>query len=113
MLYLFSEAGRSLSLSEIKLNTNEIEKNLSKEYQIRIINLDPGLLNPSRLILASAKNYAHRIYLKNGIYAELEYLFNKKGPILLPWTYPDYRTEAYQSFFIEARKILLDQLKYE
>ena len=98
-------------LSEIKQTTNEIEKNLSKDYGIRIINLDPGLLNPSRFILASAKNYAHRIYLKDGIYVELEYLFDKKGPILLPWTYPDYKTPEYQDFFIQARMILLAQLR--
>jgi hypothetical protein len=98
-------------LSEIKKTTNEIEKNLSKEYGLRIINLDPGLLNPSRFILASAKNYAHRIYLKDVIYVELEYLFDKKGALLLPWTYPDYKTQEYQDFFIKARKILLAQLK--
>jgi Domain of unknown function (DUF4416) len=98
-------------LSQIKLQTNELENKLSKGSNLRMINLDPGLLNPSRFILASAKNYAHRIYLNNGIYAELEYLFDKKGTILLPWTYPDYKTAEYQRFFVEARTILLKQLR--
>jgi len=109
------------NLANIKILTNELELKIKNEIisashseipnLTRIINLDPGLLNPSRLVLASAKNYAHRIYLKDGIYAELELLFTKNEAITLPWTYPDYKTKEYQSFFIKARKILLAQLR--
>ncbi|OGF59947.1 MAG: hypothetical protein A2Y62_07840 [Candidatus Fischerbacteria bacterium RBG_13_37_8] len=117
----FTELVAPSRLAEIKITTNSLEKEINNsfskenttanEQQLRLINLDPGLLNPSRLILASAKNYAHRIYLNNGIYAELELLFEKKGAIVLPWTYPDYKTIEYQEFFLTVRKNLLMQLK--
>jgi len=109
----FKELIDPSKLSSIKIQTNEIEKELFIKFSLgrRIINIDPGLLNPSRLVLASAKNYSHRIYLNNGIYAELELLFSKKGAEVLPWTYPDYRTKEYQEVFMEIRKILLQQLK--
>lgn len=100
-------------LASIKIKTNEIENELSLKFASgkRVINIDPGLLNPSRLVLASAKNYSHRIYLNNGIYAELEFLFKKQGIEILPWTYPDYRTKDYHKVFLEMRKILLQQLR--
>jgi len=61
--------------------------------------------------MATAKDFAHRIPLQHGIYAHLELLFSKKGVKVLDWTYPDFRSEEYQSFFREARKIYLEQLK--
>lgn len=117
----FKELVDPSRLAEIKILTNEIETKIKNEMlgeksdgtsiPPRIINLDPGLLNPSRLVLASTKNYSHRIYLHSGIYAELELLFTKNDIIPLPWTYPDYKTQEYENFFIKARKILLEQLK--
>ncbi|MFB0566185.1 MAG: DUF4416 family protein [Candidatus Aminicenantaceae bacterium] len=100
-------------LSEIKLQTNKLEEVIKKEAKapVRVVNLDPGYLTSSALILATAKDFAHRIPLKNGIYAHLELLFSKKGVRTLSWTYPDYKTEEYQKFFIDVRKIYLAQLK--
>ena len=59
------------------------------------------------LELATAKNFAHRIPLRNGIYAHLEYTFTRSGPKELEWTYPDFRQEEYKSFFFQARRLLL------
>lgn len=100
------------SLSEIKLQTNELEEEIRREMKAsqRVVNLDPGYLTPSALIMATAKNFAHRIPLQHGIYAHLELLFTKKEARTLSWTYPDYKTEEYQRFFMEVRKIYLSQL---
>jgi hypothetical protein len=100
-------------LSEIKLRTNELEEEIRKEFQasLRIVNLDPGYLTPSALIMATAKDFAHRIPLRGGIYAHLELLFSKKEVRILSWTYPDYKTEGYQKFFLEIRQIYLSQLR--
>lgn len=99
-------------LSEIKLEANELEEEIKKylKARVRVVNLDPGYLTSSALIMATAKNFAHRIPLKKGIYAHLELLFIKKEVRPLSWTYPDYKTEAYQNFFIAVRKTYLSQL---
>jgi len=101
------------NLSEIKIRTNKLEEELKQEYEIpqRIMNLDPGFLTASSLFMATAKDFAHRVPLQHGIYAHLELLFGKKKIRTLDWTYPDYKTENYQKFFLAVRKIYLDQLK--
>lgn len=93
-------------LSEIKIKTNSLEEKIKKEYQTkqRVVNLDPGYLTASALIMATAKDFAHRIPLQKGIYAHLELLFKKKRVEILRWTYPDYKTKGYQNFFLEVRK---------
>jgi len=109
----FQELVPPENLSEIKIRTNELEEELKQEYKTpqRILNLDPGFLTASSLFMATAKDFAHRVPLQHGIYAHLELLFGKKKIRTLDWTYPDYKTEAYQNFFIAVRKIYLEQLK--
>lgn len=108
----FAEFVLPEKLSEIKLQTNELEEELRKEFQSgrRIVNIDPGYLTSSSLIMATAKDFAHRVPLHDGIYAHLELLFGKKEARPLSWTYPDFKTKDYQSFFMEVRRIYLSQL---
>ncbi|MGB9894061.1 MAG: DUF4416 family protein, partial [Candidatus Saccharicenans sp.] len=72
---------------------------------------DPGYLTASALIMATTKDFAHRIPLNQGIYAHLEMLFQKKGVKLLEWTYPDFQQSGYQEFFLRVREVYLAQLK--
>lgn len=97
-------------LSDLKIKTNEIEEKF-KENNKRKINIDPGLLTLNNFILATTKNYAHRIYLQKGIYAEVTLIYRKKGFQNLPWTYPDYQTEFFHDFLLQVRKIYIDDLK--
>ena len=97
-------------LSRVKIITNKIEKNLSGENG-RLINIDPGYLNLSKLVLASTKDYSHRIYLNNGIYAEVTLLYRDGGFYFLEWTYPDYKSAEYTDIFIQIRKIYASQIK--
>lgn len=101
------------SLSAIKLETNALEKQLREELDPsrRVANIDPGILTASSLIMATTKDFSHRIPLAHGIYAHLELLFRKTEIRLLNWTYPDFKQEGYQRFFLEARRIYLRQLK--
>jgi len=101
------------SLSAIKLQTNDLEGEIraAAGAENRVINLDPGILTPSALIMATAKNFAHRIPLSGGIYAHLELLFTKTGILTLGWTYPDFRGQGYQDFFLEVRKIFMKQVR--
>jgi len=101
------------SLSDIKVRTNALEEELRNALtpERRVVNIDPGILTGSALIMATTKDFAHRIPLRHGIYAHLELLFAKKTVRLLPWTYPDFQNEDYQRFFLEVRRIYLGQLK--
>lgn len=91
-------------LAAIKLFTNRLEKAYSQNKKRRI-NLDPGFLTPAKVILASTKDFSHRVYLKSGIYAEITLLFHGGKFETLAWTYPDYRTEPYLGFFSALRNV--------
>jgi hypothetical protein len=108
----FAELAMPEKLGEIKLRTNELEEEIRKELKAshRVVNLDPGYMTQSALIVATAKDFAHRIALQQGIYAHLELLFSKKSVKTMDWTYPDYRAEEYHKFFMEVRRIYLSQL---
>lgn len=99
-------------LPRIKLYTNRLEKRLSRQKgrPSRRINLDPGYISASKLVLASCKNFSHRIYLDKGVYAEVTLHFKNKTFMPWPWTYPDYKTEDYIQNFNTIRKIYLRQL---
>jgi len=103
------------TLSEIKMTTNRIEEKIKTKLQSphRIVNIDPGVINDSSLIMATVKDFAHRIPLLQGIYGHLEFLFGKKEIRILDWTYPDFREKTYHSFFLNVRKKYLDQVKYQ
>ena len=85
-----------------KLITAEIEQQLSKKGKRRI-NLDPGYLDLSRVVLLSGKEGSHKIYLRKGVWADLVLLKNKGGYRSFPWTFPDISTGRYDDFFLQLR----------
>lgn len=98
-------------LPSIKLLTNELEKRFSRADGRRRVNIDPGYLTLENLILATGKNYSHRVYLSEGIYADLTLIFQEGSYQPLPWTYPDYRSEEVVSLMNAVRKKYLLQLR--
>ncbi|MHC4620550.1 MAG: DUF4416 family protein, partial [Planctomycetota bacterium] len=77
----------------------------------RPVNLDPGIIEPSKLILATTKNYSHRIYIGNRMYAEVTLIFDKGRWRPFDYTYPDYRQQCYFDFFDKVRNRLVEQLR--
>jgi hypothetical protein len=98
------------SLPKIKILTNGIEKRLSR-LGLRLVNIDPGYLDPAKICLASTKDYRHRIYLSQGIFAEITLFFQGKTFRAWEWTYPDYGTAEYISIFNRIREIYLRQVR--
>ena len=92
-------------LAEDKLTTATIELELKDSRGGRRVNIDPGHLSAANLVLATSKNFVHRIYLRDGVYAEVTLRFIKKRFEPLPWTYRDYRTDASLEFFKKARNL--------
>jgi len=103
-------------LAKIKHKTNKLEQKLAVKLGLdlaRPVNLDPGVIEPSKLVLATTKNYSHRIYIGEKMYAEVTLIFDKGSWCGLPYTYPDYRQQCYFDFFDRVRRRLLEQLKSE
>jgi hypothetical protein len=84
-------------LARIKRVTNAIEQAHLREG-LRCVNIDPGYLLLARFVLATGKNYSHRIYIGEGIYADLTLVFERGAFRPLPWTYPDYADRPLRDF---------------
>ena len=102
------------TLAKIKHKTNKLEQKLAKKLALpltRPVNLDPGIIEPSKLVLATTKNYSHRIYIGKKMYAEVTLTFDKGSWRPQVYTYPDYRQQCYFDFFDNVRTRLMEQLK--
>ncbi len=101
-------------LADIKRQTNDLELKLCEDLMLptstRPVNMDPGYLTLSKIVLATTKDHAHRIYLQRGIYAEVTLRFHDGQWAPWPWTYPDYAATTYHPFFIHARQALKQTL---
>jgi len=106
----FRELIKQSSLADIKNLTNRIESNYSREEK-RLVNIDPGYMLKERFVLATGKNFAHRIYIGKKIYADLTLIYTKGEFKKLPWTYPDYSDKNMLSFLMQVRKKYVADLK--
>ncbi len=96
-------------LADVKLQTNRWEQEYadsSQQPEPRPLNLDPGYLTLGKLVLASTKDHAHRVYLARGIYAEVTLYYKHDRWRSREWTFADYRREDYQRFFSQCRRFL-------
>lgn len=100
---VFRELVGQDDLAGIKHRTNGMEERLTRDGR-RQVNIDPGILLYERFVLATGKNYSHRIYIGQQIYADLTLIFQKGGYQVLPWTYPDYATDTMRSFLLRVRQ---------
>ena len=109
--YLSLEALKSADeLVRLKRRTNELEERWRTSHG-RSVNLDPGYVDLDKLVLASTKNTAHRVYIGHGIYAEatLHYAHGRFQP--WPYTYPDYTAADAIDFFTRVRERLRAQCR--
>ena len=100
------------NLPDIKNFTNEVEQQFANAGKRRI-NIDPGYVTHAQMVLATTKDYTHRIYLGKGIYADLTYICREKVFHTLEWTYPDYRKKSSLDFFQRVREKYLQQMRAE
>ncbi len=103
-------------LVDIKIYTNEIEEQFASGPEpatSRTVNIDPGYLNHSKVVLATTKDHAHRLYIDHGIFEEITLSFNRREKSYLPnpWTYPDYQMPERLQFFAKVRETYNRQLK--
>lgn len=93
-------------LPDFKKKADELEVFFTKDGK-RTVNIDPGLICEENIELATNKGFSHRIYLRDGVYADLTLFYKKNSyqPIEY-WTYPEYRSTPVLSFFNTARVFL-------
>lgn len=96
-------------LAGIKAISNSIERRLSTGPN-RLINIDPGYLDYAKLILASTKDYNHRVYVGKGIFAEITLSYQGNSFKPWDWTYPDYKSQEYIDIFNAIRRIYAGQV---
>ena len=106
----FKTLVRPQDIVEIKWETNSLEKKKSQGEK-RKINIDPGYVALERLVLATGKNYTHRIYLSKGIYADLTLIFQRGSFSPLVWTYKDYGDSKIIGYFNEVRERYKRQIR--
>lgn len=109
-VFSFKSLIRQEDLSAIKVFTNELEEKYTADGRRRI-NIDPGYLALERFVLATGKNFTHRIYIGQGIYADLTLIYTKGRFQRLPWTYPDYADQPMITLLEQIRRRYSHDLK--
>lgn len=103
-------------LVEMKNQSNLWEEEFARtfaqkypESEVRPLNIDPGYITLGKLVLASSKDFYHRIYIGDGIYAEITLSFSHEKWRDFPWTFPDYKEETYHPFFEKCRGLIFQE----
>lgn len=112
--YSFKEVIAPDNLPAIKHTTNRLEKELARalpQAPPRPVNLDPGFVCLSKLVLATTKDHAHRVYVGAGIYGESTLHWRDGAFQPWEWTYPDYRREECREFFARVRELYREKLR--
>jgi hypothetical protein len=109
---VFERLIRMEELPEIKLCTNRMETEMFSRENKRNVNIDPGYITSAKVVLATTKNNQHRIYLKDGIYAEVTLRFQNNSFYPWEWTYRDYKKKETIEFFNFARAHYREVIKH-
>ncbi|MBN1759820.1 MAG: DUF4416 family protein [Chitinispirillaceae bacterium] len=99
-------------LPSIKLRTNAIEREYAGPDGNRIINIDPGYIARDKVVLATTKDFFHRLHLANGIYGEVTLHYRKGRFRYFSWTYPDFRDPEIMRFLERIRAPLVRQIRH-
>jgi len=106
----FKEMRMPEELVRMKWSCTAIENTFSIESKRRV-NLDPGYLTEAKIVLASFKDFSHRLYLTQGVFADMQLMFRSKNFVPMEWTFSDYKSETAQAFFLRLRERYREWLK--
>jgi hypothetical protein len=116
LFFVFHKLVLPDDLAAIKVHTIALEATLAGagDYaETRPINLDPGILTLGKFMLATTKDQAHRVYQRDGIFAEVTLRFEAGVYTPWPWTYADYRQPVVLAFLRDARELYRRRLAEE
>ena len=104
--FSFEKEVQQDSLPVLKAACAKIEAqfaDVADDYLFRTVNVDPGILSPANVVMASHKEFSHRVYLRDGVYGELALVYARGTFCRLPWTQPDFCDEEAIGFFQNVR----------
>ncbi len=108
-IFAFENLIDPAGIADTKILSNRWELDFARQNDLpesRPLNVDPGYLTEAKLVLATTKDRDHRIYLRDGIFAEVTLHFTQGSWKNSRWTYPDYQRADYQQFFSQCRDYL-------
>lgn len=107
----FAGIGDACDLARIKRECMQLEDRLRRPLEEgggRRVNIDPGYLTAAKFVLATHKNFSHRIAMGQGVFAELTLCFSRTGMVFHKWTYPDFRSGDYDEALLTIRQDFMD-----
>ncbi|MEE8577037.1 MAG: DUF4416 family protein [candidate division Zixibacteria bacterium] len=94
-------------LADMKLLCRKIEAGFADrvdDFIFRTVNVDPGIMTPENVVMASSRGFNYRIYITRGVFAQVELIHSKSQFVRLPWTNPDFCHDEALDFFGRVRK---------
>lgn len=110
LFYSFAQLIPPQALASIKIETNRVEQMFVRAGK-RTVNLDPGYLDTDKFVLASGKYHGYKIYLREGVWADMTLHYAKGHFTPLPWSFPDFQNGRYEAVFLRIRELYKKQLK--
>lgn len=101
-------------IAPTKIISNQWEQDYKRQGSFaedRPVNIDPGYVSEAKLVLVTSKDRDHRIYLSQGIFAEVTLHYRGGNWTASRWTYPDYQRADFQAFFSECRQQVREQIR--
>ena len=98
-------------LPAIKIFTNNVEQSSADGRGNRRVNIDPGYVARDKAVLATTKDFYHRLYLADGIFGEVTLHYRKGKFRYFSWTYPDFRDPGVMQFLERVRSPLVKELR--
>jgi len=109
-LIAFAELRSPEELAASKVKCVEIEESFASLGK-RTVNLDIGYLDHNKIVLASVKGLGQKIYLSQGIYADLVARYGHGRYQPFEWTFPDFKAGQYDADLAIMRQRYLEQVK--
>jgi hypothetical protein len=110
-IIVFAGLHSPLLLPSLKNYCNDLEGRYADSSKNRRVNIDPGYISEAKVVLATTKNFDHRLYLGDGIYGDIQLRLRKKKWEVNEWTYPDYRKPEIIDFLATARNCYWKELE--
>jgi hypothetical protein len=109
-LLSFEEVRGPDELAKAKLACIDIERTFAGPAGRRV-NLDIGYLDHNKIVLASVKAAGQKIYLSEGIYADLVARYAHGRYQSFEWTFPDFKDGRYDPELATLRERYLSQMR--